>query len=198
MLDDPLLIPFISYAFLMTFTPGPNNISASLLGLQQGYKKSLPYLSGISAGFLVIMLCGGFLTEFFTKNYAVISPYLKWIGVAYMIWLAVSLFLPSKHKEGGGSRVGFTGGLILQFLNPKGILYGITIFASFSSLLTGSIGKTVVSAILLTILGFASITMWSLVGSALSRWFSNRKVHLAFNIVMVLLLGYSVYSIIIH
>jgi len=95
--------------------------------------------------------------------------------------LALSLFLPSKKKGGSENRVGFASGLILQFLNPKGILYGITIFASFSSLLTGRITKTVVSALALTALAFASITTWALVGSALSRWFSDRRVSFAFS-----------------
>jgi cysteine/O-acetylserine efflux protein len=198
MVDNPLLVPFLSYAVLMTFTPGPNNVSASILGLQQGYRKSLPYLLGITVGFFLIMLCGGFLTEFFTRNYAVISPYLKWTGVAYMVWLAVSLFVPSRKKGGTASRMGFVGGLVLQFLNPKTILYGITIFASFAALLTGSVAKTVISAVALTALGFTAISTWTLVGSALSRWFSNPTIHLAFNVVMVVLLGYSIFSILTH
>jgi cysteine/O-acetylserine efflux protein len=181
----------------MTFTPGPNNVSASALGIRVGYRGSLPYLFGMATGFMIIMLCGGFLTEFLTRNYAVISPYLKWIGALYMAWLAVSLFLHSSKKS-AVSRDGFAGGLFLQFVNPKGILYGITIYASFPSILTGSVGRTLGSAVFLTAIGFASITTWALVGSALSRYFERRTFRLAFNIVMALLLAYSALSIILH
>jgi cysteine/O-acetylserine efflux protein len=193
-----LLIPFVSYALLMSFTPGPNNISCSLLGLKQGYRASLPYLFGISAGFFAVMLLAGLLTEFFTQNYAVIAPWLKWIGVVYMTWLAVSLFLPSKKSTGRTSAFTFPGGFVLQFLNPKGVLYGITIYASFSSIVTGSLAKTLVSSFLLAVVCFLAVTTWSLVGSSLSRWFENPRFHLVFNVVMVLLLGYSVYSILAH
>jgi len=181
----------------MTFTPGPNNVSSSALGLRLGYRGTLPYLLGICTGFVVIMLCGGLLTEFLTRNYAVISPYLKWVGALYMAWLAVSLFLPS-HKGKAVARDGFAGGLLLQFVNPKGILYGITIYASFSALLTGSFFKTVGSALFLTAIAFAAISTWALVGSILSRYFENRFFRLGFNIVMALLLAYSAVSILLH
>jgi cysteine/O-acetylserine efflux protein len=197
---NELVVPCLSYALLMTFTPGPNNVSSSALGLRVGYRKSLPYLLGITTGFIVIMLCGGLLTEFLTKNYAAISPWLKWVGVLYMAWLAISLFLhsPKKKSEPATLRDSYVAGLLLQFVNPKGILYGITIYTSFSSLLTGSVARTLGSAALLTAIGFSSITTWCLVGSALARLFDKSAFRLAFNIVMALLLVYSAVSIALH
>jgi threonine/homoserine/homoserine lactone efflux protein len=195
-----LLLPCLAYAFLMSFTPGPNNIASSALGLRSGYRKSLPFLLGIAAGFLAIMLCGGVFTEFLTRNYSAISPWLKWVGVLYMAWLAISLFLPSKKEEGRGGalRDGFPAGFLLQFVNPKGLLYGITIYTSFAPVLTGSAARTVLSALALTAIGFASITTWCLAGSAFSRLFAKPSFRLAFNVVMALLLAYSAVSIALH
>jgi cysteine/O-acetylserine efflux protein len=194
---NELMAAFLTYAILMTFTPGPNNVSSSALGLRVGYRESLPYLFGIATGFLVIMLCGGFLTELLTRNYATMSPYLKWIGALYMAWLAVSLFIHSSNKK-AVTRDGYAGGFVLQFLNPKGILYGITVYVSFPTILTGSIGKTLASAVFLTALGFASISTWALVGSVLSRSFAQPSFRLTFNIIMALLLAYSAISILLH
>ncbi len=196
--NHDLLVPFVSYALLMIFTPGPNNLLASVLGLKQGYRRTLPCLAGMALGFLVIMLCGGLLTDFFTRNYNAIAPYLKWTGVAYMVWLAVSLFLPSRKKDGSSSTVGFLGGFALQFLNPKGILFGITIYTSFASILVGDLTRTLGSALLLSLVGFTALSTWALAGSALSRWFANPRFKLGFNVVMVALLGYSVWSIVAH
>jgi cysteine/O-acetylserine efflux protein len=197
---NELVAPCLSYVLLMTFTPGPNNVSASALGLRQGFRGSLPYLLGITTGFLAIMLSGGLLTEFLTRNYSAISPWLKWIGVVYMAWLAISLFLdsPKKKGEGGALTTSYAGGLFLQFVNPKGILYGVTVYTSFASLLTGSLGRTFGSALILTAIGFASISTWCLAGSALSRFFAKRGFRLVFNGIMALLLAYSALSIALH
>ena len=197
---NELVVPCLSYALLMTFTPGPNNVSSSALGLRKGYRGSLPYLLGITTGFLAILIAGGLLTEFLTRNYAAMAPWLKWIGVAYMGWLAFSLFLPPKKAggRGGSLRDGYAAGVFLQFVNPKGILYGITVYGSFSSVLTGSLARTLGSAILLTAIGFLAVSTWCLVGSALSRLFQKPGFKLGFNIVMALLLVYSAVSIILH
>lgn len=198
--DEPMhepLLPFFTYAILTTFTPGPNNVSASALGLRLGYRRTLPYLLGLASGFLVIMLCSGLLTEFLTRNYAVIAPFLRWIGALYIAWLAVSLFLPSRTGPGGSvsGRDGFLGGLLLQFANPKVILYGVTIYTSFPLLLTGSAWRTLGSAAFLAGVGFCAVSTWAAVGSALSRLFERPSFRLAFNLVMALLLLYSAASI---
>ena len=195
-----LVVPCLSYVLLMTFTPGPNNVSSSALGLRKGYRGSLPYLLGIATGFLAILVCGGLLTDFLTRNYAAIAPWLKWVGVAYMAWLAVSLFLAPRRAKGHGAslREGYAAGMVLQFVNPKGILYGVTVYGSFSPILTGSLARTLGSAVLLTAIGFAAISTWCLVGSVLSTLFERPRFKLGFNIVMALLLVYSAISIVLH
>jgi cysteine/O-acetylserine efflux protein len=219
---NELVLPCLSYAVLMTFTPGPNNVSSSTLGLGVGYRKSLPYLLGIATGFIIIMLGAGLLTEFLTKNYAAISFWIKWVGVVYMVWLAISPFIDSLKKRGGAGdegaaksgnaghkdaardglrrvfRDGYVAGFLLQFVNPKGLLYGITIYVSFSPLLTGSVARTIGSATFLTAIGFVSISAWCLVGSAFARLFAKPKFKLGFNIVMSALLVYSAVTIALH
>jgi len=197
---NDLAVPMLTYALVMTFTPGPNNISAASLGMKSGYRASLAYLLGIATGFLAIMLGSGLLTDFLARNYARIAPWLRWMGAAYMIWLSISLFIehPGPKKEGGRSKTDWLGGFLLQFVNPKGLLYGITIYSSFAALLTGTMTRTLASALFLTALGFASISAWSLAGSALSRFLSAGRTKFLFNLAMALLLLYSAISIILH
>jgi len=195
-----LLAPMLTYAFVMTFTPGPNNVSASALGMKVGYRRSLPYLLGIASGFLLIMMAAGLLTDFLTRNYGLIAPYLKWAGAAYMVYLAVSLLLESlkKGKEPKAAREGYLGGLILQILNIKVILYGITIYTSFASLLTGTPARTLASAAALSAVGFLSISTWCILGSGLSRFLTRPAFRFAFNAFMAALLLYSALSIALH
>jgi cysteine/O-acetylserine efflux protein len=194
-----LILPFLSYAVVTTFTPGPNNISALAIGTRVGYKRTLPYLLGICLGFFIILFASGILTDFFIKNYAVISPWLKWIGVAYMSWLAISLYLP--HASTGVTEVRegtFLSGLLLQFVNPKGILYGITIYTSFSILIANSFPTVLISAVLLTLLGFTSISLWAKTGVALQKVMVNEKGRLVFNLAMTAMLAWCAWSIAAH
>ena len=44
------MLPLISFVIVTTFTPGPNNISSAAMGIAFGYRRTLPYLFGITAG----------------------------------------------------------------------------------------------------------------------------------------------------
>jgi len=196
---SPLLFPFVSYAFVTTFTPGPNNVAASTIGMRVGYGKTFPFLLGIASGFFILMFAAGLLTDFFTRTYGVIAPWLRWIGVIYMLWLTISLFLPHRKGSDGTSKDNtFLSGFLLQIVNPKVILYGITIYTSFSSLIATSLFVTTLSALSLSALGFVSVSLWALTGATLGRFLANDRARLAFNLVMAAFLLWCAWSIAVH
>jgi len=200
MAHPELLIPFISYAIATTFTPGPNNASASSSGMQNGFRKTLPYLIGISIGFFVILAASGLLLDFIMQVYGKISSYLKWIGALYMLWLAVVPFIPQGKSGKKSMSVSYTlyNGMILQLVNIKVILYGITLYSSFSALIGYSPVAVIASSLFLTILGFGSIALWTFIGSAFSAYFKNKIFFYSFNAIMSLLLVYSAVSILLN
>jgi len=53
------IVPFLTYVFVTTFTPGPNNILSMSNAMRFGYKNTLRFLLGITCGFLVVMLLSG-------------------------------------------------------------------------------------------------------------------------------------------
>ncbi len=195
----PLLIPFLSYSFLTIFTPGPSNVSASALGSRIGYRRSLRYLLGMAVGFFLTLTAAALLTDFLRDHYASLSIYLKWIGAGYVVWLAISLLLPS-HKAAAGKSgdIGFVNGFLLVLVNPKSILFAITAFASFAELITASLLSSATSVLFLALLGFCASSTWALTGAALARLFNHKAFAVLFNAVMALLLLYCAYSIVSH
>jgi cysteine/O-acetylserine efflux protein len=197
---DPLVLPFAAYAAVTTFTPGPNNISSAAVGMRLGFVRTLPYIAGITAGFLVLMLAAGLLTDLASQVYRGILPWFRWIGAAYMVWLAVSLFLPThRHTDEPQARnAGFRSGLLLQIVNPKVILYALTIYSAFHPLIAATPAALVLSSIGLALLGCASTSLWALLGHVFSRLLKGRVAMLVFNAVMSLLLVLSAVSLILH
>ena len=193
-----LVFPFITYAIVTTFTPGPNNASSSQAGMQQGFSKTLPYLTGISIGFFAILAACGLMLDFILNIYGTISPYLRWIGALYMLWLALMPFLPAKQTAFNRQPGGYTlfNGMVLQLVNVKVILYGITLYSSFSLLIGTSATSVLASAFFLTVVGFFSIALWTLIGSTFSAYFKNKIFYYGFNIVMSLMLIYSAVAIV--
>lgn len=173
-MDAIALIPF---ALITTFTPGPNNILAASVGLRSGYRKALPLLLGIAMGFTVVFLgCSMISTALVTSPF--ITKVLKVIGSLYIgylawhTWTASFTAVPVYETEAGG----FFRGLLLQVVNIKVIMYGITIYATFLSAMPKTIWYALISAFSFALLSFLSTTSWALCGHLIARYTPSARV----------------------
>ena len=85
--------------------------------------------------------------------------------------------------------------MLLQFINPKGILYGLTVVATFILPFQSSTISITLFSIFLGFIGFLSTFVGECSGLFFRNFFQNIKNQ--FNIVMALLLLYVAISIFI-
>lgn len=98
-----------------------------------GLRKGLRFCFGVLLGVLGLMtacaLFGAALFRFLPD----VEPTMRAVGAAYILWMAFGVWRSGSGNE--DSRLvpvnGVVSGMLLQFVNPKGILYGITAFSSF-------------------------------------------------------------------
>jgi cysteine/O-acetylserine efflux protein len=178
--------------FITTFTPGPNNVSSASMGVLYGYRRALPYLAGIAAGFVgVMLLCGG-VSTLLLGAFPSIERVLRWIGAAYIPWLAYHTLRASygfESDDGQASTpMGFGRGLLLQALNPKMIVYGLALYSGFLAPVLGSPWLRVGSAIFLASVAFVAVSFWALFGSAIKAFLRRPRARLAVNWVLAFFL----------
>lgn len=193
----PNFSAFLSYVIITTFTPGPNNIMAMSNASKYGFKKSLPFNFGVFFGFFIIIMLSSF---FSSKLFAIIPsirPFMTYIGVAYILWLAWKIFKskPSDSDPNDKPTNKFITAVFLQFVNVKGIIYGITISSNFIIPYYNSVFILILFSLSLAFLGFVSTCSWSLFGSILNKFFENHSK--AVNTVMALLLVYTAISLLL-
>jgi len=193
------LLPVLSYALACIFTPGPNNITSSSLGMRVGYRRTLRFIGGVVTGFFCVMVTSGLLTELLVSAYGRIAIVLKIAGVAYLLWIAWTVVRPQDHTHASltATDTRYRDGLLLQFVNPKGILFGLTMYATLLAPLTTSWLAVIVSAALLAALSFCSTSLWALLGASIQRFIANPKVRFAYSLLLVGLLLYAAWSIVV-
>lgn len=82
------LLAFITYAFVTSITPGPNNTMLLASGVNYGFVRSLPHVLGISIGFGVMVVgVGAGLGRLF-EDYPSLYAALRIVGGAYLLYLA--------------------------------------------------------------------------------------------------------------
>lgn len=181
---------FFSYIFLTAYTPGPNNIMAMANAGKYGFRKSMKFCLGVLLGFLSIMICSALFCSVLYRFIPKIEPVMVCIGAAYILWLAWTIFRDKPHegKKGSFETNSVFSGMLLQFINVKVILYGITAFSTFILPYYQSILMLTLFVLLLSFVGFSGTVCWALFGAVFERFFSaHRKV---MNVFMALMLVY--------
>ena len=191
----PSFPAFISYVIVTTFTPGPNNIMAMSNASRYGFKKSIPFNAGVFTGFFIIFtLCGLFSITLFNLIPS-IQSIMTYVGAAYILWLAWKTYTSKPNSDEGNAKNTnkYIWGLLLQFVNPKGIIYAITTVSAFIVPYYKSAPVIAGFAVLLAFTAFVSNCCWGLFGSVFQRFLvKNMRV---VNTIMALLLVYSAVSL---
>ena len=175
-------------------TPGPNNIMLTASGKNFGYVKTIPHMLGVIFGFLslLIVLSLGLITIF--NQYPIVQETLKFIGSCYLLYLAYRIYSSDNTKDQSRSKpITFIESSLFQYVNPKGIMMGITtisIFTDFKNYESiNSYNEGMVFILLaFTVANIFAVLAWTSVGVFLDNFIKSRKAIKRFNTVMAILL----------
>jgi len=187
---------FLSFVGVVIFTPGPNNLTSTAIGLNYGYRKALPFIFGVCAGCLIIISISALLVKQAFALSPQLETLLRFLGCIYMIWLAYKIVKSNPDKT-GENKANFTfyHGLLLQFVNIKAILFCIVVNSVFIIPNINSIFEMIYLFVFLTILAFISTNLWALFGTIIQRVLSNTTLRTLFNYLMAALLVFIAVSI---
>ncbi|PEQ08247.1 LysE family translocator [Bacillus toyonensis] len=192
------IFSFLLFVFISSFTPGPNNFLAMTYANQHGLKRSMQFCFGVAFGFFILTFLCNFFNVVLLNILPIIEFPLKVLGVTYMLYLAFKI-LTSKGSTNPSEKDNknlFTVGISLQFINPKGILFGLTVVSTFILPYYNSYSSFLLFSLFLGVVGLMSTCSWSLFGSIFQKLLI--KHNQLFNIIMAVLLVFSAVSIVIH
>ena len=186
------LVPLFSFVLITTFTPGPNNLSSAALGITRGYRRSLPYLLGISCGFFLVMLICASFSHLLLQSLPAAQGYLQFFGALYIVWLALAM-LRSDGSAGHSEEFShpFLKGLGLQLCNPKVLVYGLTLYTSFLAPISARPVYLGVSAAGFALTAFVATSSWALFGTVIGAKLENQRLRRSINLVLAALLLYT-------
>jgi threonine/homoserine/homoserine lactone efflux protein len=188
----------ILFATVTSITPGPNNTMLLASGVNFGFRRTLPHLSGISFGVVVLMLSVGLgLGEAFI-HFPALYTVLEVASVAYLLYLAWKIGTSGELKMKTGERrpMRFHEALAFQWVNPKAWMMVLTA-ATTVHLSESYSANAVAMAAVFYVIGFPCICLWAGFGTAMRDVLSDPKRLRIFNVVMALLLVFSLYPIVL-
>ena len=191
MLTD--LLPLMTYCFVMSSTPGPNNVMLATSGAMFGYRRALPQIFGTNSGVAVqtFVTCLGLGSLFVA--FPVLHQILRITGALYLVFLAWKLSASSLGEARETKPLSFAQAALFQAVNPKSWVKSITLASVFKPVgLSAPVGALLVAVVGLLI-GFPSASMWALFGVAIRRALTDPRKQRIFNLSMgAMLVGLAV------
>ncbi|MEH2932365.1 LysE family transporter [Candidatus Ventrimonas sp. KK005] len=183
---------FFIYSVINAFTPGPGNILALNTVTNYGYKKGRPLYWGIFAGYYVVqVICAIFVFGVSTFLPDVLGI-MKYIGAAYILWLAVHIALSKPTTGIVEKSASFLKGFLLQFVNVKIYLFGITALTGYITEYSTSLWILLLFEIIIATIGTIATLTWIGMGVLIQR--AYQKYYRIINIILALTLSECVYS----
>ncbi len=200
MITTELFIGLITYYFIMFMTPGPNNAMLAISGIRFGFKKTIPHMIGIPIGHTVqiITVCLGLGVLF--QKYPEIQNALKFIGCAYLFFLAYKMFGSLNFKEqndSSGRPMKIYEAVLFQFLNPKAWVVALTVVTVFFPNEENFIKGTLFLSLSAPLICFFSVITWAGFGSSIRIFISNKAIKKFIEILMAILLALTAIFILI-
>ncbi|HCG5134897.1 TPA: LysE family translocator [Vibrio parahaemolyticus] len=175
------------FAFVSTFTPGPNNIMLMTSGANVGFKRNIPHMLGITFGFGAMLILVGIGLMGLFHAYPLTHSILKVLSLSYLLYLTYKIATSDKTEAKHDFRpMSFLGAVAFQWVNPKGWSMALTAITVYTS--GGSWLELTFIAGIFCLANLPSVTFWTAAGMQLQRWLTTDKRVKGFNYSMAALL----------
>ena len=185
----PELLLLIGISLSLGFTPGPNNAVAAYSGFNFGIRKTLPLILGVGFGYTVLIILINFVLISTFKNYPIIQEIIRVLGTFFLVYLTYKISFSKISSDGKTENpVKFIDKFIFQFINPKGVMAGVTLSSNFVEQGENYLNHSIWVIIVCSVTAFLSITSWTFLGKFLRKFATNNNFIKRFNYAMSLLL----------
>ncbi|MEH6474548.1 MAG: LysE family translocator [Sneathiella sp.] len=188
------------YAIGVMYSPGPVNLHALNMGTQSGFRRSIPFCLGVGSAMFCLFMVFGLTGE------KIVGPtsmkYIVLVGSGYILYLAYRIYTASPSLENledipqhNPEYFALYGeGLLMQILNPKGIIATVPIGTLYFPALDLSTGQILISSGLLAFLAMGAPGSYSALGRLVGSTIRNPQYFHIFNRSLAALLVWTALS----
>lgn len=188
-----ILISFLIYCVINAFTPGPGNILALNTVANYGWKKGRPLFFGIFAGYYSVQIICALIVYGVSTFLPSVLGIMKYIGAVYILWLAIHIAISKPEIGSSDKSASFMKGFMLQFVNVKIYLFGITALTGYITDYSTAFGILLLFELFIATIGSVATLTWIGMGMLIQSFYI--KHFRSINIILSLSLLECVYSI---
>ena len=169
-------ILFLFTTAVVVFSPGAAAIAVASQGATNGGKRALAGVCGIAFANVVyfVLSATGIAALIIASN--LIFSIIKWVGVAYLLWLGMNAIFSrsgvinvsvGKRQTHWGKL--FSQGFVVEFANPKALLYFAAILPQFVEPELPILPQLVIMGLITLVMDLVSYSAYGFLGDRIAR-----------------------------
>lgn len=183
-MNNALFVSLVSFAFISSATPGPNNLLLMSSGALFGWRRTLPHLGGILLGFAVLMSSAVFGLGSLVDQWPWLITIVRVLGASWLAWMSMRFFKASLGGERTTKRIEnapvarpfrFYEAVLFQWINPKAIVAALSSAGAYITLADAVWQRAAVIVGVFFVSGLVGCSTWMIAGDALNRYMSSGK-----------------------
>jgi cysteine/O-acetylserine efflux protein len=187
-----VLASFFVYAIVNAFTPESGNILVLNTATNYGWRKGKSLFWGIFAGYYVVQI----VCAVFVYGVGAFLPdalqVMKYVGAAYILWLAIHIATSMPEIGEGQGSASFMKGFLLQFVNIKIYMFGITALTGFVTPYSKALWTLMGFELLIATIGTIATSTWIGAGLLMQKFYV--EYYRIINIILALALLECIWS----
>ena len=175
------------FAFVSTFTPGPNNMMLMASGANIGLGKTIPHILGVAFGFGFMIFLVGIGAQSVFSTIPLMHDVLKWGSTVFLCYLALKIAMSKPQLKTQKYRpMSFLSAALFQWVNPKGWSMALSAVSLYNP--TASLFGLVIITTTFIVVNIPSCTSWAYAGEKISAILDTAVKVRCFNLIMATLL----------
>ena len=183
-----LIFAMCLFSLSMSISPGPVNMIALSTGVNYGFRRAVPFVSGATIGFSILLFAVGLGINGLGSGLENASSYtsqffqlLKYAGALFIAYTGFKIITSNSEIKTQNTDLSssFFHGFILQWLNPKAWIACISGVTAFN---LQALNELTLFVSLYFIICYISVGSWALAGSRIAPVLSDTRKLRIFNI----------------
>lgn len=174
-----VVLGFLPYFFIVSYTPGPANLYSMNLGMKYGLKTYFKVYAGLFSAYVIIAIAAAFLSYQFERYIPALTKGLTFFGVCYILWLAYHIFNSGKvgNTDVHGDLTDFWScfkiGFLLNMTNVKIMIFCVSLFQLYLLNYYHRLPELLLWCLPIVVFSSSSTLLWAVMGSRLSSVYNQ-------------------------
>ncbi|MGC6517689.1 MAG: LysE family translocator [Candidatus Puniceispirillaceae bacterium] len=197
-MDNATIVSLALFSTVAAFTPGPNNLMLAASGVNYGFQRTIPHITGVTVGFMLLVLAAGLGLSSVFALMPQLYGIMRLLSFCFLFYIAYKIAMAGPIEDSQSTKpLSFGTAFAFQWVNPKGVTVTLSTITAYTGSSHSPYFDLSVIMVIFTATTIGSTIAWTMAGQMIGRTLKQPRARRIFNFLMAALLIISLLPVIL-